>query len=345
MKFHLMENGRNEFVKEENHMNQREKILLEKMVNSNYNNTAGIVVLKNGKKLYENYYNGYTAANSLHVFSVTKSIISILIGIAIDKGYIKSINQKVLDFFPDYTVQRGEKTIQNVTLKDMITMTVPYKYKSEPYTEYFASNNWVNSALDLLGGKGKIGEFRYAPLIGPDILSGILVRTTGQSVLDFATEYLFSLLEINVEGKVVFHNKEEQLIWYKEKSVKGWVADPQGVNTAGWGLALTPIEMAKIGQLYLDKGVYNNKEIIPEWWVDESTKEHSGWGKRSYGYLWWILDDKEHTYAALGDGGNVIYVNTKKKMVVSIAAFFTPNAKDRIKLIKEYIEPAFENCM
>lgn len=324
-------------------MNQRKKIGLEKIINSSYSNTAGIIVLKNSKTLYENYYNGYTAANGAHVFSVTKSIISILIGIAIDNEYIKSIDQKVLDFFPDYEVKRGEKTIQNVTLKDMLTMTAPYKYKSEPYTEYFTSDNWVNSALDLLGGNGKIGEFRYTPLIGPDILSGILVKTTGQSVLDFATEYLFSPLGINVEGNVVFRNKEEQLAWYKEKNVRGWVADPQGVNTAGWGLTLTPMDMAKVGQLYLDGGVWNDKQIVPEWWIDESTKEHSRWGRLSYGYLWWIIDEKEHIYSALGDGGNVIYVNTKKKMVVSIASLFMPRAKDRIKLIKEYIEPMFEN--
>jgi CubicO group peptidase (beta-lactamase class C family) len=326
-------------------MNQRKKIWLEKIINSNYNNTAGIIVLKDGKTLYENYFNGYTATSTLHVFSVTKSIISILIGIAIDKGYIKSIDQKVLNFFPDYAVKRGEKTIQNVTLKDMLTMTAPYKYKSEPYTEYFTSHNWVNSALDLLGGKGKIGEFRYTPLIGPDIFSGILVKTTGQSVLGFATEYLFSPLGIKAKHNVVFHNKEEQLAWYKDKNVSGWVADPQGVNTAGWGLTLTPMDMAKIGQLYLNEGMWNGKQIVPAWWIDESTKEHSRWGKLSYGYLWWIIDDKEHIYAALGDGGNVIYVNAKKKMVVSIASLFMPRAKDRIKLIKEYIEPMFENCV
>ena len=72
-----------------------------------------------------------------HVFSVTRSIIPILIGIAIDKGYISSIDQKVLDFFPDYIVQNEELTIQNITLKDMLTMTVPYKYKSEPYAKFF----------------------------------------------------------------------------------------------------------------------------------------------------------------------------------------------------------------
>jgi CubicO group peptidase (beta-lactamase class C family) len=326
-------------------MNESENIRLEKLINSSYNNTAGIIVLKNGKTLYENYYNGYTAADNIHVFSVTKSIISILLGIAIDKGYIKNINQKVLDFFPDYAVKRGEKTIQNVTLKDIMTMTAPYKYKSEPYTKYFTSDNWVNSALDLLGGKGKIGEFRYTPLIGPDILSGVLVKTTGQSVLDFATKHLFSLLDIKVQGNVVFRNKEEQLAWYKEKKVSGWVADPQGVNTAGWGLTLTPTDMAKLGQLYLNQGMWMGKQIISSEWIEDSTKEHSKWGKLAYGYLWWIIDDKEHIYAALGDGGNVIYVNTKKEMVICIASLFMPRAKDRIELIKEYIEPMFENCV
>ncbi|MDV3426351.1 MAG: beta-lactamase family protein [Bacillota bacterium] len=323
------------------------KSKMEKTIKSSYSNIGGIIVLKNGKELYENYMNDCTAAATFHVFSVTKSIISILIGIAIDKGYIKSIDQEVLDFFPDYAVKRGEKTVQNVKLKDMLTMTAPYKYKSEPYTEYFASDNWVKSALDLLGGRGKIGEFRYAPLIGPDILSGILVKTTGQSVLDFAAEYLFSPLNINVEGNIVFHNKEEQLAWYKKKNVKGWVADPQGVNTAGWGLNLTPMDMAKIGQLYLDDGMWKGKQIISSGWINESTKEHSRcdqW-KLSYGYLWWIIDEKEHIFAAMGDGGNVIYVNTNKKMVVAIASLFVPRAKDRIKLIKEYIEPVFENCL
>jgi len=321
------------------------KTKMEKIINSSYKNIGGIIVLKNGKTAYENYFNECTATSTLHVFSVTKSIISILIGIAIDKGYIKSINQKILDFFPDYTVRRGEKTIQNVTLKDILTMTAPYKYKSEPYTEYFTSDNWVNSALDLLGGKGKIGEFRYTPLIGPDILSGILVKTTGQSVLDFATEYLFSPLGINALDNIVFRNKDDQLAWYKEKNVRGWVADPKGVNTAGWGLTLTAVDMAKIGQLYLDGGMWKGKQIVSSGWIDESTKEHSRCNqlKISYGYLWWIIDDKEHTYAAIGDGGNVIYVNAKKEIVVSIASLYMPHAKDRIKLIKEYIEPVFEN--
>jgi len=323
------------------------KTQMERIINRSYNNIGGIMVLKNGKTQYENYFNECTATCTLHVFSVTKSIISILIGIAIDKGDIKSINQKVLEFFPDYTVKRGEKTIQQVTLKNLLTMTAPYKYKSEPYTEYFTSDNWVKASLDLLGGKGKIGEFRYTPIIGPDILSGILVKATGQSVLDFATEYLFSPLGIHVKSNVIFHNKEEQLAFYETKNVNGWVADPTGVNTAGWGLNLTPTDMARIGQLCLDGGMWKDKQIVSAKWIEESTKEHSRcnqW-KLSYGYLWWIINDKEHAYVAMGDGGNVIYVNAKKEIVVSIASLYIPHAKDRIKLIKEYLEPAFENCV
>jgi CubicO group peptidase (beta-lactamase class C family) len=82
-------------------------------------------------------------------------------------------------------------------------MTAPYKYKSAPYTKYFTSNDWVKTALDLLGGKKPVGEFRYTPLIGPDILSGILVKATGQSVLDFAKQYLFTPLGIKEDNAVL----------------------------------------------------------------------------------------------------------------------------------------------
>lgn len=325
-------------------MDQRKKIWFEKIINSSYNNIAGIVVLKNGRTLYENYFNKYTATNAVHVASVTKSIFSALIGIAIENGYINSIDQKVLDFFPDYTICSGENTIQNITVKNMLTMTAPYKYRSEPYEKFFASDNWIKAALDLLGGKGKTEEFMYSAIIGTHILSGILVKATGQSVFDFANENLFSPLKIHIEHNVVLHGKEEQIAFFNDNKISGWVADPQGLNTAGWGLTLTPMDMAKIGQLYLDGGIWSDRQIIPSWWVMESTKEHSRWDELSYGYLWWIINEEVHSFAAMGDGGNVIYVNEKNKMVVSIASLYMPHAKDRLKLIIEYIEPMFEDC-
>jgi CubicO group peptidase (beta-lactamase class C family) len=316
---------------------------LETIIIKDHDNIAGIVILKNGKLAYENYFCECTATTAIHIFSVTKSIISVLIGIAIDKGYIKSADQKVLDFFPDYVVKRGEKTIQNVTIKNMLTMTAPYKYKSAPYTRYFTSDDWVKVALDLLGGKKPIGEFRYTPLIGPDILSGILVKATGQSVLKFATKYLFSPLEITVKTNLHFKDKEEQFAFLKAKNISAWVADPKGINTAGWGLTLTAMDMAKIGQLYLAGGKWNGKQIVSAGWIKESIKEHSRWDKLDlpYGYLWWVKIG--NGYAAMGDSGNVIYINAKKKIVISIASLFKPTARDRVELIQKYIEPMFES--
>ena len=322
-------------------MDQKKIIELENKIQSDYANIAGIVVQKNGEKQYENYFNGYTSDAAFHVFSVTKSILSALIGIAIDKGHIENIDQKVLEFFPGYTLKRGEKTAQQVTIRDMVTMTTPFKYKSPPYTKYFSSESWVKSALDLLGGKGAIGVFRYMPLIGPDILSGILTNATGQSVLEFARENLFSPLSIGEMQNVRFHSKDEQLALMKSHHKRGWVADPQGVNSAAWGLFITPYDMAKIGHLYLNRGMWNGQQLISSSWIDESTKKQSFWDEMNltYGYLWWVID--ENCYAAIGDGGNIIYVNSSKQLTIAIASLFKPVAKDRIALIKKYIEPIF----
>ena len=323
-------------------MNQDNIRRMESVIPSEYENMTGMVIFKDGEAVYEKYYNGFTEENRIHIFSATKSIISILFGIAIDKGLIESIDQKVLDFFPDYQVKRGEKTLQNVRIRDMLTMTVPYKFKFNPYVKYFTSPDWVKFSLDKLGGKGKIGEFRYAPIVGPDVLSGILVKATGKSILDFARENLFDPLGINVEGTITFKNKEEQMEFYKANDVSGWVAGPTGVHTAGWGLTLSPTDMAKIGQMYLNGGIWEGKRIVSESWVNESTSEHSRWDRIGvgYGYLWWKAED-ENGFAAMGDGGNIIYVSRDKKMVVAITSTFKPRAKDRIEFIKKYVEPLF----
>lgn len=314
---------------------------MEQLIDRKYDNLGGIIVQKGQKTVYEAYRNDCTALSPVHVFSVTKSILSLLIGIAVDQGYIKSIDQKVLDFFPDYTVKKGEKTIQDITLRDMLTMTAPYKYRFAPYPKYYSSEDWVKFSLDLLGGRGKIGTFRYAPVIGPDIFSGILVNATGRSVLDFAKEFLFDPLGIYVKDSVVFRNKEEQMAFYKDKKAEGWVSDPKGTHTGGWGLMLTLTDMLKIGKLYLNHGLWEGEQIVSAKWIQESTMQHSSFRKFKYGYLWWVIDEKERAYAALGDGGNVIYVNEKRELVVAIASYFKPKAEDRMKLIKEYIEPIF----
>lgn len=316
---------------------------LEKIIERDYKNIAGMQISYDGAVIYEKYWNECNAGRRIHIYSVTKSIVSALIGIAIDKGYIRDVQQKVLEFFPEYMPKRGEKTIQNITLENLLTMTAPYKYRFfAPYIKYFTSGDWVEFSLDLLGGKGNIGEFRYVPLVGLDILTGILTQATKMSVSEFAAEHLFAPLKIDTLPNIFFHSKEEQMAWNKEKYVDGWVVDPMGVNTAGWGLALSVCEMLKIGLLYLNHGAWENKQIVSAEWITESTKEHSRWEARklSYGYLWWLGNDGG--YAAMGDGGNIIYVNPNRKLVVAVASNFLPRPKDRIELIKKHIEPIME---
>lgn len=314
----------------------------EESIDAQYNNITGIVIQKDGETRYERYFHGFSADNAAHVFSVTKSVFSALIGIAISQGAIQSVEQKVLDFFPDYRVLPGETTIQQITIQNLLTMTAPYKYETEPYQRFFASPNPIQDALDLLGGDKPIGAFHYSAVGGTHILSGILARATGKNALDYAKEHLFDPLGIDVPQSIMLRSEEEHLAVMSDPNTRGWVVDPQGNNMASWGLFLTPREMAKFGKLYLDGGIWEDRQIVPAAWVAESTREHSrcnDWGKLPYGYLWWIID--ANSFAALGDGGNVIYVNTKKKLVVAIASYMAPDVKDRIKWIKTMIEPLF----
>lgn len=324
---------------------EKEKIqALEENIHTRYQNIVGLVVMKNNKPVYENYFNNHSANNRVHVYSVTKSIMSILIGIAIDKGYIHDVNQKILDFFPEYSTKKDKKMLSDITLKNLITMTTPYKYKLfPPYIKYFTSKDWVKFSLHQLGGRGKIGKFQYAPLIGPDILSAILTKATNQSVLEFARENLFNPLNIKVEKSITFHNKEEQLAFSQAMDISGWVSDANNINAGGWGLTLSTLEMARIGLLYLNHGLWEGKQIVSSQWIDESTKEHSRWKKYNlpYGYLWWLSTDHENSFAAMGDGGNIIYINNDRQLVIAMTATFLPNIKDRIELIKRDIEPLF----
>ena len=121
--------------------------------------------------------------------------------------------------------------------------------------------------------------------------------------------------------------------------MSGWVADSKGIHAGGWGLTLSAKDMLKLGQLYLNDGYFNGQPIVSSDWVKQSTTEHSRWDKigKGFGYLWWLDDEK--CFAAMGDSGNIIYVNREKKLVVAIASLQKQNAKDRIGLIKEHIEP------
>jgi CubicO group peptidase (beta-lactamase class C family) len=129
------------------------------------------------------------------------------------------------------------------------------------------------------------------------------------------------------------------------KNVKGWVKDPNNNSTGGWGLTLTPRDMARFGFLYLNRGIWDNTMIIPETWIDKSTTPHSeaqiNGSIVKYGYLWWLREeDGISAYLAIGDGGIIICCIPEKDLVIAIASEFIINPRDRWALIKEHIIPA-----
>ena len=160
----------------------------------NESNICQIYAIRDGKTVYDDCWHGYKTEDSVNVNSVTKGVMALLAGIALDMGCIKNVDQKVMDFFPDYTVKRGEKTIYDVTIRHLLTMTAPYKGKSEPWKKVCTSQDWTLTILDHLGGrKGITGEFRYATL-GIQILAGIIERATKEKCIELANRNLFEPL-------------------------------------------------------------------------------------------------------------------------------------------------------
>ena len=308
-------------------------------------NICQIVAIKDNEIVYSDSWNNYKPTDNVHIASVTKSVMSILFGIAIDKGMIESVNQKVLEFFPDYVIKRGEKTIQDVTLYHSLTMTAPYKYKTEPWTKVCTSENWIKSVLDLLGGRNGItGRFKYSTL-GIHILSAIITKVSNMSTLDFANEYLFKPLGIEERKPCIVKNKEEHITFVTSKSPKenGWFCDNKGIVTSGFGLCLSAEDLSKIGQMCLNKGMFDNKQIVSSEWITQMTTPYIKCDEKfafmQYGFLWWVIDKEKNIYSAIGDSGNVIYVNADKNIVISVTATFKPLVFDRVRFIQKYIEP------
>ncbi|MGY3777105.1 serine hydrolase domain-containing protein [Isobaculum melis] len=316
-------------------MSSEELSKLEGVINTEYRNLTGIVIARKGQLAYEHYLNGVTAKAPQKVASVTKSVISALIGIAIDQGLIESVDQKVLAFFPEYIVHPAEIQKKAVTIKHLLTMTAPYAFRNyhEPFERLCRQPDWGKFTLDLLGKNGQIGAFKYATS-GAHLLSIILTKATGKSAREFANEFLFKPIGMREipDYKMTGFGYEEL---FGEK-VRGWVKDPQGHTTGGWGLTTTAQDMARFGMLYLNQGKWEGKQIISKEWVQDSIKMTP----HHYGYLWWLEAEPFETFAALGDGGNMIYCVPKEELVVAITSDFIRQPKDRIALVKDYILPA-----
>lgn len=311
----------------------------------NESNICQIHVIKGGVTVYDDCWRGFTTGDAVNVNSVTKGVMALLFGIAVDKGFISSEEQKVLEFFPDYEPKRGEKTIYDVTIRHLLTMTAPYKGKSEPWKKICTSDDWTRGALDILGGrKGITGEFRYATL-GIQILAGIIENATGQKLIDFANEHLFRPLGVHEHVIHGDSSKEDQFDFFMNKNPRKheWYSDPQDTVTAGWGLCASAEDLAKIGVMVLHGGVVGDTRVLSEEYIDKMLTPYQELGKMfgnmEYGYLWYKPLKGREVYAAIGDCGNIIYINRDEDVSVGITGTFKPRIFDRVEFIETKVLP------
>jgi CubicO group peptidase (beta-lactamase class C family) len=277
-----------------------------------------LLVERNGVLVMEEYLNGSGEADSVDVRSVTKTVTSTLIGIAIDRGFIRGVEQTVGDFL-NPVVPGLQPDKERISVRDLLTMTsgLPWRELNSDLQDY---SDWVSSPDPLLWILNKRlehppGQFWNYNTGASHILSAILTEATGTSARTFAQQNLFGPLE---------------------SEVGDWPADPRGYNYGGHGISLTGRTMVKLGRLFLDGGVYHGRQVVSTEWVRESTAErHSTgnavpWGP-GYGYLWWIGRDARtglSFYFANGYGGQfIVDVPSRNTTVVAATAWSgVPNA-------------------
>ena len=308
-------------------------------------NICQICVRKGGEEIFSQEWNGYAKNDCTHIASATKSVVSLLVGIAIDRGEIRSVEEKVLSFFPDYTPKRGEKTISDVTIRHLLTMRAPFKGKGDPWTKVCSSENWTTASLDFLGGRNGITDLFDYRTVCLHILSGILHRATGMKTVDYANQVLFAPLGITKHESFFAEGADEHKRFTIEKTPKGnlWLADRQGLGTPGYGLCMSACDLAKIGQLCLNRGMWNGKRILSEEWITEMTHPRAVEGNTfrgmQYGFLWWILHPEKNVYAAVGDSGNMLSVHPEEGITVAVTSYFKPRVSDRVVFMEEELLP------
>ncbi len=246
------------------------------------------------------------AAGSLHdVASCTKSVTATLIGVAVDEGKIAGLDQPVLSFFPERAGAGVDPRLAALTLEDLLTMTGGMACRAgrsdaETIFAMAASPDWAGYVLDLPMTSAPGERFDYCSP-GSHLLSVILARVTGRSALDYAHEKLFGPIGIG-EAR--------------------WAAEPSGTISHGWGdLRLRPLDLARLGLLYLRGGRWGDRAVVSETFVREATRTHAkvtGQEPLSgYGYQWWV---GEGFFTALGRGGQLLTVIPSKDLVVVLLA-------------------------
>ena len=287
-----------------------------------------VLVIRHGRLVWEEYRGGYNPARSHDLQSVTKSFSSTLIGIAIRLGLIQDVQQRMVDLFPDHTMANMDARKGRITLEHLLTMSdgmdwheLDYPYDDERNTlgQMWVSKDAVQHVLDrpMVREPGASWAYNSGTSI---LLGGILEQVTGQDVLAFAREYLFEPIGV------------KSVTWSKTTG--------NHYHTDG-GLYLTPRDMARLGQLMLNNGAWNGRQIVSPEWVAAATRTHhlTPWGQ-GYGYQWWTFPGSG-VYQATGHYEQKIYVFPEADLVAVFTAYIAdedPHPTDG--LFFRFIAPA-----
>ena len=261
-------------------------------------NIHHITIIRNNQTVLDADIYPYASKYLHDLASVTKSFTSLLIGVAIDKGYIKDENEKVLKFFSE--ISNHNQLLDSLNIKDLITMTSGFACGvsdgEKALNDMRKSPDWVKFIFNLPIASKPGETFSYCSC-NFYLLGEIIYRTAKLTPHEFAKKYLFSPLQI---------------------SNSKWLTNYKGINN-GWGdLFLFPIDMAKIGKLILDKGKWQNKQIVSAQWINKSMHTVSKLPEdKGYGYGWWT-NDKIGYYEAAGRGRQTISVIPSKNMIVTM---------------------------
>jgi CubicO group peptidase (beta-lactamase class C family) len=316
--------------------NIRKFIEIENLINNDkYKDLQSISVFRNNKIVYDKHINGSTYSTITDIRSATKSFISALIGIAIDKGSIKSVVEKILPYFSDYyPIKNLDENKRNIKIRDLLTMTAGFDSEDEVRNSKgnednldALSSDWVRFSIDIpmLNAPGE--KWAYSSM-NTFLLGYILEKATGEKLEEFAKNNLFAPLGIN------------NIQWRKT---------PQKRVVAQGNFKISSRDMGKFGQLILDNGVYKGKQIISMKWISQSTKGifPVHWNNYdTYGYQWYnhtlnINGELISYVLASGNGGNKIYIIPKYDIVVTVISTAYGKGRGHIRsldILKKVLE-------
>ena len=258
----------------------------------------GLIVSWRHRPVFEYYSKGAGPSRAANVKSVSKSVMSTLIGIAIDRGLLKSVQEPIVRFFPELAKDADPRKAR-ITIEDLLTMRSGLESTSfDNYGEWVRSRNWVRYVLSLPLESDPGKEMEYSTG-NTHLLSAILTKATGRTTWSFAQEALARPLGLTLSR---------------------WPRDPQGIYFGGNDMLLTPKQMLALGELYLNRGRAGNRQVVPAAWIDTSCvpRGRSRFNPdQTYGYGWWLRDfGGQQGCFAWGYGGQYIIVFRDLDLVV-----------------------------